>query len=218
MSQSSHLQAVSKQELFPRLSGKDLLQLCQTNRAFAEACRDDRLWEGRSKREYPDWSQNETKPESMTWRQYYILMINSNPVTLYYNDTTTTFPSQLYSYQDFINMLGPDETLVVLDGKDIVSIYQQENGNPYDIDLNQITHLIFLSGEGKFTFTPEQAPARRTGLGRACHLQPFGDLANFLITRGFRITDPELGDEPWGVVTKLNLCRLVKALINLNLV
>jgi hypothetical protein len=48
-----------------------LLNLCKTNRALAELCRNDRLWKDLVRRDFPGIRKSIDYPKATTWRQVY---------------------------------------------------------------------------------------------------------------------------------------------------
>lgn len=107
---------IANEDLFPHLTGKDLLALCQTNQAFAEACRDERVWEERVLGEYNNYVIH--KPENISWKKYYILILNSQQIPIYYNEEVTQIISFLLN-RDFL-----------------ISVFSPENNSPNETSLN----------------------------------------------------------------------------------
>ena len=70
MANITALQPIAKQELFPYLSGMQLLNLCQTNQAFRQICQDEAIWESKVRSEFPDFYK--LNYQGKEWRKYYI--------------------------------------------------------------------------------------------------------------------------------------------------
>ena len=101
------LYPITQKELLPYLSGSDVLNLCQTNQAFRTICADDKIWYSLTRRDYQQ--EIPFHPNELTWRQYYLLLLVSRPVRVYYKEEIIVVPSFLLSL-DYLDQKFPNWT------------------------------------------------------------------------------------------------------------
>lgn len=89
MATLTSFQPLAKDLLFPFLTGKDLLRLCQINKGFAIICGNDEVWQRQVIKEYPQAVSD--KSDEVSWRNYYLSLINQ-PITVYDRGQITIIP------------------------------------------------------------------------------------------------------------------------------
>lgn len=133
----TNIQPIARNVLFPYLTGKDLLRLCQTNHDFAKVCRDDKIWQQRVISDYPSLPD---KPKGMSWRNYYLSLIN-RLITIYYQKEVITL---LWLEVDdfFSNFSAKDlHELIAITMQDHVIVNVGSIPNVVDGDYNYIILL-----------------------------------------------------------------------------
>lgn len=138
---------IAKEGLFPYLSGRDLLSLCQTNQAFAVACRDDQVWREKILDEYNNYYTY--KPDNITWRQYYLLLLQSHDVTIFFNNEIIMIPSRLVTLDYLYHLFDNDDTygirLFMFNSTvlvNVVDISYITNQKPVTGDISQVNYII----------------------------------------------------------------------------
>ena len=172
---------IIKPEVFRYLSGKDIIRLCQTDRTFAVLCRDDKLWYNLVVEDY--FFNIPLKPENITWRQYYNVLLNSPPAIIYYNDVIEEAPADFLTSDYLIDRFNnwQWQLCCVMRGKEVISIFTPE-GYGIDFGHKDVTDVIFI---------PSFLPRRR---GPLEHNLVFP--INALVENNITINDQE-GIDAW---------------------
>ena len=145
----SSLQPVAKRELFPYLSGRDLLNLCQTNTTFAKLCQDQAIWESKVRQELAFFYHD--KPNDLSWRQYYLDLAFSPKIKVYLHNEILDLPRLLLTQEylfdlmkngSYLAFVMTDRNVIIdlVDPEDPVLVYQG-----LDANLNKSTLIIILS-------------------------------------------------------------------------
>ncbi len=210
MTDSSVLQSISREELFPYLPGRDLLKLCQTNRAFAKACRDDRVWRNKVITEYSYADINKKATE--TWRQYYIRLINSPTITFYHHGFVKDIPSILVTKRFISNAFTHDlDFAVILQGNTLVDLFFTSEEN---IDLDdEVTHVLIISQGDPSKFCIRKAT---TSPRTICDTMGASLLRLYLYKHG--IDDQIYGQPRIRDLDNKSMCRLLFALDTVGLI
>ena len=69
--------------VFPRLSYLEISKLCRVHPKFNSICGIDQLWKGKVQLDYPE--NYNYKPEYLTWREFYRLLVDSRLIPFYLN-------------------------------------------------------------------------------------------------------------------------------------
>ena len=68
-------------EVFPRLSYREISRLCRVHSRFNAICEIDQLWRGKVQLDYPE--NYRYKPKRLTWREFYRLLVGSRLILFY---------------------------------------------------------------------------------------------------------------------------------------
>lgn len=215
------LRSILGPELFPNLSGRDLLQLCQVNIAFRQACQNEEVWFSKVLEEYLEYS--DYKVDTMSWRQYYIGLIASHPVEVYYNNQIYMYPSTFVS-RDEIKRNFESKLYFILDSnKRIIDIF-----NPnYAQNINSPTakYIVLITDEISPDLNLYQVQIGGIiGVNR-CTNSGLDSLIQSLVKMGYLpiqyLPEDESAYIGWVIVveifkiSRLDLCRLISILSNL---
>ena len=107
-------------EIVPQLSLPELRELCQTSPSVRQLCQNDRLWETRLNKDFP---QAGLQPADLTWFEFYILTYKYNNLIRKQYRNAPPKPSNL-SYESYYNLLERAKMLRVNIGSGTATITQ----------------------------------------------------------------------------------------------
>ena len=223
MANLTTLQPISRDVFFPYLSGEDLIKLCETNKAFAQACRDDRVWESKVNDEYPEYV--EYKPADINWREYYLLIISAPSTMIYRNGVINEIPSALLSpifiksfFVDF------DDYAILFDNEVIVGLVTRSEEYFPDDYVGYVVIIPDDSLVSDFDISGIQTrdyTERRVYGSSACRQVEEEDLVEYLSDAGIMDRIPSDEISSWQGLSGLaqqDLCYIIWALNELKVI
>lgn len=130
------------QELFPYLTGRDIVNLSQVNSSFKKASSDDKLWEGIVTREF--LSLKECKSDYISWKRFYIGLIKSPQVMIWYYEATLLTPLVIISIDLLVSYFARWQVGFMLNHKNNIYGCFTPDSRCLNLDPNQTTSIILI--------------------------------------------------------------------------
>jgi hypothetical protein len=148
---------IPKEEIFSRLSGKDILNFCRINRSYRDFCRNKRLWENKVATDYPDYVHD--KPNRVSWRQYYFLLTTSRPIIIARDDEFVEVPSVVVTWDYLKSLVGSDDDrILIIRRHEIIDLYSRLLDRHFGSNPAEASYVIILSLDDPIDFQVKGVP------------------------------------------------------------
>lgn len=148
---------IPKEEIFSRLSGKDILNFCRINRSYRDFCRNQKLWEKKVIADYPNYIHD--KPNHVSWRQYYFLLTTSHPIIIAKDGEFTEVPSIIVTWDYLKSLIGSDDDrILIIRRHEIIDLYSYLLDQHFGSNPMEANYVIILSLEDLVDFKIKGVP------------------------------------------------------------